>query len=309
MSVPIIPRKTLFGNPDRAMVQISPDGAHLSWLAPRDGVLNVWVAPRGNPGDARPVTQDTGRGIRFYGWAFTSRHILFIQDKNGDENWRLYAVDLESLEVKDLTPFEGVQAQIQGISPQFPEELIVGLNNRDPQYHDIYRINLVSGEMDLLLQNERFMAVMVDDDYRLRLALQMMPDGGIQMQKPDEKGGWEAWESIPAEDALVTNPVAFDKAGQSLFLQDSRGRNTAALVAQNLQTGAKTLLAEDPQADVNDVVRHPTQKHVQAVSFVYQRKRWQILDPAIQVDLDALRKVADGEVEILSRTLKDDFWA
>ncbi|MCC7354931.1 MAG: S9 family peptidase, partial [Anaerolineae bacterium] len=92
--VPLIPRRVLFGNPDRASVQISPDGAHLTWLAPLEGVLNVWVAPRDDLAAARPVTRDTGRGIRSYLWAYTNAHILYIQDKNGDENWRLYAVDL-----------------------------------------------------------------------------------------------------------------------------------------------------------------------------------------------------------------------
>ena len=96
MTVPIIPREVIFGNPDRASVQISPDGAHLSWLAALNGVLNVWVAPRTDPSAARSVTQDSGRGIRFYFWAQTSRHILFGQDKNGDENWRIYAADEKS---------------------------------------------------------------------------------------------------------------------------------------------------------------------------------------------------------------------
>src|SRR5512136_54461 len=110
-TVPLIPRQVLFGNPDRASVALSPNGAHIAYLAPREGVLNVWVAPREDLAAAHPVTRDTGRGIRFYGWAYTNRHILYIQDKNGDENWRLYSVDLTTDEVKDLTPFEGTQTQ------------------------------------------------------------------------------------------------------------------------------------------------------------------------------------------------------
>ena len=108
--IPLIPRAVLFGNPDRAFVQLSPDGAHLSWLAPVDGVLNVWVAPRDNLAAAHPVTHDSGRGIRFYQWAYTNAHILYSQDTNGDENWRLYTVDVQTSAVKDLTPFAGVQA-------------------------------------------------------------------------------------------------------------------------------------------------------------------------------------------------------
>jgi Tol biopolymer transport system component len=107
--IPIIPRKVIWGNPDKASVQISPDGAFVAYLAPRDGVLNVWVAPRAGLGGAQPVTHDTGRGIRFYLWAYTSKHILYIQDNDGDENWRLFSVDVTSTHSRDLTPFDGVQ--------------------------------------------------------------------------------------------------------------------------------------------------------------------------------------------------------
>ena len=306
-NVPLIPRKVLFGNPDRAQVRISPDGAHLAWLAPLDGVLNVWVAPRDDLAAARPVTHDAGRGIRYYLWAYTNAHILYIQDKNGDENWRLYAVDLANDTARDLTPFEGVQAQLTGVSHKFAREVIVGLNNRDPRWHDIYRLDIATGELTLLLQHDRFSSVIVDDDFRLRYANQMTPDGGWSIYQPagDE---WQLWDAIPAEDLLTTEMAGFDKANRRLYLRDSRGRDTSALVEVDPETKDKRLLADDPQADAADVVCHPTEKNVQAVSFVYDRKRWQVLDPAIQPELDALRSVADGEVEIVSRTLNDEYW-
>src|ERR1017187_4541862 len=117
----LIPRKVLFGNPDKANARISPDGKQLSFLAPVDGVLNVWVGPIDKPDDAKPVTQDKKRGIRSYSWAFTSQHLLYIQDQGGDENWHIYRVDLKSGETKDLTPIKGVNAQIEGVSTKFPE--------------------------------------------------------------------------------------------------------------------------------------------------------------------------------------------
>jgi len=307
-TIPLIPRQVLFGNPDRASVALSPDGAHIAYLAPREGVLNVWVAPREDPAAARPVTRDTSRGIRFYGWAYTNRHLLYIQDKNGDENWRLYSVDLTTDEVKDLTPFEGVQTQLRSVSHKFPEEVIAGLNKRVPQWHDLYRINVVTGEMTLIEQNDSYADFVVDDDYRLRMALRMTPDGGMALFTRGAGGDWQPWDMIPAEDFLTTGPAGVDKAGAVAFMKDSRGRNTAAVVACDLATRKTTLLAEDPQADAQDVVCHPTEKHIQAVSFVYERKRWQILDPAIAPDLAYLRTVADGDVEIVSRTLDDKLW-
>ncbi|HEY3227781.1 MAG TPA: S9 family peptidase [Roseiflexaceae bacterium] len=307
-TVPLIPRKILFGNPDKASVQLSPDGAHLAYLAPRDGVLNVWVAPRDNLDAAQPVTHDTGRGIRFYLWAYTNHHVLYLQDKNGDENWRLYSVDLTTNETKDLSPFEGVQTQLKNVSPRFPEEVVVGLNNRNPQWHDIYRINLTTGGMTLLEQNDSYADFVVDDDYRILIAFRMTPDGGMEIFQCAEQGDWEPWDRIPREDMLTTGPVGLDKTSSVIFMKDSRGRNTSSVVARSLATQQTTFLAEDPQADAEDVLCHPTEKHVQAVSFVYERKRWQILDQSIESDLAYLRTVADGEVEIVSRTLDDKFW-
>ena len=304
---PLIPRTVLFGNPDRASVQLSPDGSQIAYLAPRDGVLNVWVAPRDDLAAARPVTDDTGRGIRFYGWAYTNTHILYIQDKNGDENWRLYVVDLQGGGVRDLTPFEGVQARLQELSPDFPHEVLVTINNRNAQLHDLYRLDIRTGELTLVRQNDGFMAFLTDDAFRLRGAMRMTPDGGLEMYQP-AGDDWSLWETIPAEDSLTTGAAGFDKSMDVLFMRDSRGRDTAALLARNLTTGATTLLAEDAQVDVGDIVRHPTERHVQAVSFVYTRKRWQILDPAIEPDLAHLRTIADGEAEIVSRTLDDRFW-
>ena len=307
-TVPLIPRKIFFGDPDKNSVRLSPDGKHLAYLAPRDGVLNVWVAPRDNLDIAQPVTHDTSRGIRFYIWAYTNRHILYFQDENGDENWRLYSVDLTTNEAKDLTPFNNIKTQVKAISPIFPEEIIVGLNNRNPQWHDVYKISLTTGDMTLLVQNDNYADFLVDDHYRVRLAYRMTPAGGMEVFKHTDSGYWESCDMIPVEDMLTTNLVGLDKTGDVVFVKDSRGRNTSAIVARDLITKKTTLLAEDLEADAHDVVRHPTEKNVQAVSFVYERKRWQILDQSIEPDLAYLRTVADGEVEIVSRTLDDNLW-
>lgn len=90
----LIPRKVLFGNPDRVFVKTSPDGKWLSYIAPHEGVLNVWVAPTIDPASAEPVTFDKGRGIIQYQWAYTNQHIVYFQDTNGDENYRAYSVDV-----------------------------------------------------------------------------------------------------------------------------------------------------------------------------------------------------------------------
>ena len=306
-NLPLIPRRVFFGNPDRTQVTIRPDGEHLAWLAPRDGVLNVWVAPRERPADARPVTADAGRGIRFYAWAYTGRDILYIQDKGGDENWRVYSADVVTGEVGDLTPFDGVAAQIVGLSHRRPDEILVALNDRDPQWHDIYRVNLTSGERTLLLQHDRFIGVEVDDDLTIRAAIQMTPSGGLDIFRADGDD-WTLWQAFPAEDMLTASTVGFDKMGHVLYLRDSRDRDTAALVAVDIMTGERSLLAGHERADADQVLRHPTERHVQAVAFDYERKEWQVLDPTIAADMTFLRGVTDGDAEITSRSLDDRFW-
>ena len=305
---PLIPRKLLFGNPDRASAQISPDGAQLSWLAPVDGVLNVWVAPADNPAAARPVTRDTGRGIRFYGWAYSGAQIIYLQDAGGDENWHLYAVHLESDAILDLTPLEGIHAQIQEVSPKQPGHILAALNDRDAQFHDIYRIDLATGERSLVLQNDGFAGFVTDADFKVRFAVRMTADGGAEYLERDDNGGWQPFIAVGQEDSLTTGPVGFDRSGETLFLTDSRGRDTAALQSVHLASGVATILASDARADVSDTLTHPTERTVQAAAFTYERKEWQVLDAAIAADLEFLATVADGDMEVLSRTLDDSCW-
>ncbi|MFN2228483.1 MAG: S9 family peptidase [Anaerolineae bacterium] len=306
---PLIPRQILFGNPDRTNVRLSPDGAHLSWLAPVDGVLNVWVAPRDDPQAAEPVTHDTGRGIHRYWWAYSSADLLYVQDRDGDENYHLYAVDLVQGAVRDLTPLEGVQARIQQLSHKHPDELLVALNDRDEELHDLYRLDLRTGERTLVQENPGYADFLTDDDMRVRAATRQTPDGGLEVLLPGKKGQeWVLWQTIPQQDAMTTWPIGFDASGDVLYLVDSRGRDTAALLAQHMTSGETELLAEDPRVDASGVIVHPTSRQIQAVAFVYARKRWEVLDPAIEPDLGKLQAVADGEVEVVSRTLDDSAW-
>jgi dipeptidyl aminopeptidase/acylaminoacyl peptidase len=305
---PLIPRQSLFGNPDKAAVMLSPDGARLSFLAPVDGVMNVWVGPADNIDAAKPVTHDQHRGIRIYFWAYTSQHVLYVQDKDGDENWRVYSVDLRSGDAKDLTPAKGVQARVQQVSHKSPNELLVALNQRNPQLHDVYRVNIETGETTQVLENEGYLGFLTDDDYQVRFAMRVTPDGGTEMLERTGEGKWKPFAQIGQEDSLTTGPAGFDQSGQILYMLDSRGRNTAALTATDLKTGQPTVVAQDPRADISDVLAHPIEKKIEAVAFTYDRKHWQILDKAIEADLTYLRTVADGDFEITSRTRDDQHW-
>ena len=313
-SVPLIPRKVLFDNPARTSPEISPGGKRISWLAPLDGVLNVWVAPTGQLDKAKPVTHDTKRGIRAYFWAYNNEHIIYLQDKGGDENWRVYSVNLTTGDERDLTPFEGVNSQIEEVSHRFPGEILVGLNNRNPQFHDIHRVNIQTGETSLVQQNPgvfkggMIAGFVTDDDFNVRFASRMNGDGSVSMLEPDSDKGWKEYMRIPMEDTLTTNPRGFDKSGRTLYMTQSKGRNTAALMAVDLRTGQQRLIAEDHHADVGRVMLHPTEKTIEAVAFNYDRNRWQIIDQSVVGDIETLSKLQNGELEVISRTLDDKQW-
>jgi len=308
VSVPLIPRTVLFGNPDKAAARLSPDGTKLSFLAPVDGVLNVWVGPVDDPAAAKPVTEDRKRGIRIYLWTYTPDHLVYLQDKDGDENWHVYVVDLEKGETRDLTPLGGVRAEIKRVSHRHPEEILLALNDRKPQLHDLYRFNLRTGEKTLIELNTGFVDIMADDDYNVRFAFRMTMFGGLEALKMTETGEWETYTEIEMVDSLTTRPLDFDKTGNHLYMMDSRGRNTAALIKLNVETDELTLIADDPKADLDDVLIHPTEKVVEAAAFNYDRKQWQFMDPAVAADFDVLSRVADGEIIVASRTLDDRRW-
>ncbi|MCK4660443.1 MAG: S9 family peptidase [Phycisphaerae bacterium] len=303
----LMERAVLFSNPDKAGVKISPDGTKLAYLAPVDGVLNIWYGPLADPGIAMPVTHDTHRGIRAYFWAYTNHHIVYAQDKDGDENWRVYCVDLETGKTKDLTPAEGVRAQIQEVSPKFPNEILVGLNDRNPQLIDIHRVNIITGEKTLVLENDGFAGFLTDDNFAVRMAMRVTPDGGSELLRQTDNG-WESFIKIKQKDTLTTSPMGFDKSGKTLYMRDSRDRNTSALSAVNIETGEKKIIAEDPKSDIRMVLRHPTDKTIQAVGSNYLRRNWQFFDLKVAADFDVLRTVADGDVNVISRSLDDKHW-
>ncbi len=308
-ATPLVPRKAFFGNPEKARARLSPDGKQLAYVAPVKGVLNVWLGPAEDPAAAKPITFDTHRGIINFDWAFTSEHILYTQDKNGDEDNHVYSINLKTGKTIDLTPIEKIAAQIEGTSEKFPEEILVGINDRgERQYHDIYKINITTGEKKLVQENPGVAGYMVDDDYVIRFAMDYTPTGGTVFLKADGKGGFEKFMEIDPLDQMTTHPAGFDKTGNILYMLDSRGRDTAALKSVDLKTGEEKLIAEDPKADLSGALAHPTEKNIQAVSFTYDRTQWKILDPAIQADFDYLKTVADGEIQITSRTQDDTRW-
>jgi dipeptidyl aminopeptidase/acylaminoacyl peptidase len=307
-AVELIPREALFGNPERANVQLSPDGRTLSWVAPLDGTLNVWVAPADDLSAAKAVTRDTARGIRSYFWSYQPDTLLYLRDSGGDEDFHLYAVDLKTGQSRDLTPFEKTTAQVVGVSDRHPGTILVGMNDRDPKWHDLYRVDLASGERTLVEKNDQEISgYLADADYRLRFASRARPDGGEDLLRRSGDA-WETYDQIPFEDGMTTGFAGLSKDGSTLYMRDSRERNTAALFAVDAAGGGKRLLHEDARADIGGNLADPRTGEVQAVSVNYLREQWTVLDDAIRADLARLEAIGPGEASINTRTLDDRTW-
>ena len=307
--VELIARDALFGNPERTNVQISPDGKYLSWTAPVDGVMNVWTAPAADPSKAKAVTDDKARGIRQYFWSYRADTLLYLRDTGGDEDFHLYSVDLKTGTKRDLTAYSKTRAQVVGVSHLHPETILVGMNDRDAQWHDLYKVDLASGKREIAEKNDQEIAgYLADADYKVRYAQKSRPDGGSDILKPDGKGGWTKADDIPFSDSLTTAPGSFTTDGKIQYFSDSRGRDTSALYAIDVASGKKTVVHEDQRADVGDTLSDPKTGVVQAVSVNYLRDEWKAIDGAIAPDLKALAGIGPGDFFVSARTLDDKTW-
>ncbi len=306
-AVPLVPRSVLFGNPERANPSFSPDGTRLGFVAPVDGVLNVWVGPADDPGAAEPVTFDRGHGVTAYRFAHDDRTLLYLRDTDGDEDWRLYTLDLQTGESTLRTPEKGVTAALMGHNKWHPTTVLVGLNDENPQLHDVYSLDLASGALTRVEQNPGFAGWVVDSDLRVRGGATMTPDGGVLVSLKQVDGSYEAWWEIPPEDAATSSVVGYTRDGSALLLISSAGVNAGRLLRLDLATGQERVLAEDPTYDVGGVVSHPDTLEAQSVVFSKDRDEWVHLDPDFGAEVDALRGRLRGDIG-LGRDRADRTW-
>ena len=307
---PLVPRAVLFGNPEKASPEISPNGKYLAFRAARDCVMNVWVQAVGENSEPVPVTHDTTRPIRSYFWAENSRHIIYLQDAGGDENFHVFAVDVENPAnpAVDLTPFPGVRAAPIATDPNQPDVLLVSLNQRDPQVMDVWKISLSSGERTLVAQNPgNIVGWQADHDLRVRAAVARHPDGttDVLVRNDDEDTQWRTIISFPFGES--GGPVAFSADNQSLYLLSNKNANTLGLYLADLH-GQMSLVCERPDVDLGGTLFHPTRHILQAVSFVRARREWVALDESVAPDFAFLKTVAEGDFMIESRDQSDAIW-
>ena len=323
---PLIPRKVLWGNPERTSPQISPDGKRIAWLAPdAKGVLNVWARPI-DKDEPKLLTNETHRPIYWYLWAADGRHILYLQDSDGDENTHLFSADLESRNIRDLTPWRGIRAQNILTSPRKPNEVLVGMNLRDRSVFDMYRVDLTTGATTLEVQNQGdVLTWSTDNDFVIRGATVFDPKTAESIIRVRD-GRDQPWRNLvlmPFERALFDGEVfggsliaGFAPDNRSIIIHTAMHSDHGRLERIDLASG-KTLevLAEDPHSDVDEeggpqpgVIIDPKNGAIQAVKFNYLEPRWQFLDPSLKNDFDAIGKVTPGFLRLISRDSADRTW-
>ncbi len=305
---PIISRDILFGNPERVNPQLSPDGKRLAWIAPDEkDVLQVWVKTVGKE-DGKKVTADKKRGIRRYSWAQDDRTLLYMQDSDGDENYHVYGVDLVSGNVRDLTPFQGVQASIMNVSPVVRDRILVQMNLRDRRLMDVHEVNLENGGVKLVVENPGDVAGYdATDDLVVKVAQAQTADGGTAIRfRENASAPWKTVLTAPLGEDVNELDITAD--GKALLLSSSLGSNTTRVVKKDLATGTETVIAENPSVDAGGILLHPTKHYVQAVDFPAGRQAWTVVDPVIVPDFEGIAKLRDGDFNVVNRDRDDKTW-
>lgn len=309
----LLDREVFFGDPEIASAQLSPDGSFVSFRRPYEGVMNLWVKGIDEPFDAaRPVTAATDRPIPGYFWSRDSQYLLHIQDRGGDENYHVYAVDPSEAvdgvipEPRNLTPVDGVRALIYSVPRNEPDVILVGLNDRDPSYHDVYRVEVATGERELLIENTEGVAGFFFDPMgNARLAVRQTPGGGTELLTVSDGRVGEQVYTCTFEESC--GPVRVHPDGRRVYLRTNRGDDVdlARLVLFDPQTGEETLIEMDPEGEVDlaGAVFSDVTDELIATYYMGDRLRIYPRTEEFARDLERLRaELPDGDILPGSRT-------
>ncbi len=252
----LIPRVVLLGKSARSAPILSLDSRHIAWLAPSDGARNIWLAETTNVQGAKPVSREITSAVRELWWSGTPGILIALKDQTGSEQSEMFAFDVAEETWRALSPVPGRQCRLVTISKDVPEAILVETPGDDPEYFDIWRVNILTGEKQCILKNDRFTWIHADMQLRVRLGETRNPDGSVVFHVR-EGDTWRRLVDVPAEDEALTRPLRFYEVDNtfgpddaSVYARDSRGRDTAALVSWDLKTGAVSLIGADKRADV-----------------------------------------------------------
>ena len=319
---PLIPREVLFGNPQITSVNLSPDGRWISYLAPHQGVLNLWVRDLDGQAPARVITQQRDRPQMPGYWTADGRFLISFRDGDGDENTVLVRIDPRTGETQDLTPAQGVKAVWIGADRDAPNELLVALNDRDPRFHDTYVIDLDSGKRRLVYRSTddgREVSILwLDGAWNPVIRSQLLPDGGSahELRLPGDSE-WRSFLRFDFDDTMTgSGPAGFSRDGQWLYGFLSTGDDLPRLVRWS-RDQLKTC-----GSDCTPEVVHRSSAGALGVALsdletgrptvlqeVDLRSRQVVLDPAVEADMARLRQLAgENDFAVVAQDLKGRRW-
>lgn len=316
---PLIDRNLFYGEVAIAGAQISPDGRNLSFLKPYKGTRNIWVKGVDEPfSAARPVSAEATRPIRSYFWSHDSKYILYVQDAGGDENFNVYAIDPKlPADAKSgvpptraLTNLKGVRTEIFAVPKAKPDILYIGLNDRDPKWHDLYELSISSGEKKLLRKNtDEIAAWQFDDAGTLRLATRTTKSGDTEILRVDADGFKPLYSCSVLENCGAFD---FDAGGKHVYLATNKGTlDLTELETMDLATGATTKFESDPnkRVDLFNVEISQLDHRILFTEYEDDMFRRYFQDRAFETDYHWLQTKLPGlEISFGARSNDENTW-
>jgi dipeptidyl aminopeptidase/acylaminoacyl peptidase len=318
----LIPREVFSTPPSYAAPLLSPDGELVSYVTVHEGAMNLWVAAVDDVEKGRPLTAEP-RGVQYfdvsgnviYAWSADGQYLIYHVDEGGDEKFKVKRVRVETGKVETVAAFEGMKTEVVGIEADKPNEILVHANDGNSFHpHEWHRVNMETGEASLVTRTEDYLGMIADHDFKMRVAFTLNELGGLTLHKSSGDGEWEPFIEVGSEDLSAIqnsgyqNAYSFDETNRYFYAYDSRGRNTAALVRYDLETGEEKELARDERVDMGGVLTHPVTSKPIAYATNWTRTQWHALDESIAEDFEKVVTVADGDFRIVSQTRDNQKW-
>jgi len=300
----LIPMKDFFRNPESARYGLSPDGSHLAFLKPWENRLNVHIQKIGEEEVAR-ITGATERDIAGYFWANNNR-IAYVQDTAGDENFRLYAVNIDGSDLKELTPFEKVRVELIDRLKNDDEHILISMNKRNPRVFDPYRININSGKMNMIAQNPgNIMGWHTDHEGNLRVAVTTDGVNTSVLYRDAEKDEFQTLITTNFKESM--SPLFFTFDNKNLYVASNIGRDKTAIYEYDIKNKKQTkLLYEHPEVDVVGLLKSDKRKKITGVTYTIDKRHYHFFDNERETLQEGLEERLPGyEVVIVSQS-KDE---
>jgi dipeptidyl aminopeptidase/acylaminoacyl peptidase len=318
--VPLINREVFFDNPEISGGQLSPDAQFMTFIKVYKGTMNIWIKKTDEPFEkGRPITADTTRPVRGYFWSDDSKYVLYSQDKGGNENFHVYAVNPTDVvdaqtgvpAARDLTPVEGARAYIYNVSKKNPNKMWIGLNSRDKAWHDLYELNLATGKMTLIRENkDRIDGWTFDWDENVRLATRSNENGSSDILRVDADKLTPIFQAPLLESAYI---VAFTPDNKQVYLVTNKGkeRNFSELLLLNPETSETVFVEKDPlsKVDFESAVFSDKSRALLYTSYVDTMTRHYFKDKTFETDYTFLESQFVGnKIGISSQDKTEDKW-